>query len=187
MLVAAPAMLLNSQLVLPAGARVRYDPVRARRLRYRRFHRASMRVTVLTVIGPHEASIMGITLYGACLAGGRRLRRREIIALRLPSGYRITGRVRWRLGTRCGVMFSTPVADFARLVSEGALVQSLYRRRRSRMNRPRLAFEEDTDAGPPSAERISRLGEAVGKAWEMIERIFAARADKHRSTMRRFD
>ncbi len=185
MFIASPALPVKLPPLL-AGARIRYDASQARRLRYRRFRRARLDVTVLTVVGPHAATVRGITLYGACLHGGRRLRRREIVALRLPSGHRITGRVRWRLGTRSCVVFATPVADFARLISEGALVHSLRRRRPGPSDRPRMIFEVEGPDGQP-AVAVSRLREAVTKAWSLIEQVVAARAAKRKADMRRFD
>jgi hypothetical protein len=185
MLIAAPALSSKPPCPLPAGARIRHDTHRVRRLRYRRFRRARLHVTVLTVVGPHAATVTGITLYGACLQGGRRLRRREIVALRLPSGHRITGRVRWRLGTRSGVVFATPVADFARLISEGALVHSLRRRRLGPSDRPPMLFLPNGPDGQP-AVAVSRLRDAVAKAWSLIEQI-ASRAAKGKTVMRRFD
>ena len=63
---------------------------------------------------------------------GRRLKRCEIIALRLPSGWRVKGRVRWRLGRQCGITFCNPVAEFARILCEGAAVKSPAKRKRAR-------------------------------------------------------
>lgn len=172
---------------LPDGARIRYDASQVRRLRYRRFHRARLLVTVLTVVGPHEATVRGISLYGACLDGGRRLRRREIIALRLPSGHRVTGRVRWRLGTRAGMTFAAPVADFARLITEGALVHPRRRRRPVGSDRPRRIFVVDAPKAVQPTAAISRLCDAVGKAWGLIEQVIIARATRRGSDMRPFD
>lgn len=96
-------------------------------------------VCVLTMSGAHEAILRGLTLYGASLEGGRRLNRREFVALRLPSGRRVKARVRWRLGERCGVTFLTPVADFARLLRESRLINASPRqpRRRIALSGPR--------------------------------------------------
>lgn len=167
------------------GARIRYDALRARSLRYRRFHRANLRITVLTVIGSHLATVTGISLFGAVLHGGRRLRRHEIVALKLPSGQRITGRVRWRLGARAGVTFRSPVADFARLIGEGALV-STGRRRPARADRARALLAADISLAHDAAA-ITRLGLAVAKAWRVIEQAISARMVKRKSNVRRFD
>jgi len=77
--------------------------------------------------GTHRATLASITLYGASLDGGRRLRRREMLAMRLPSGGRVQARVRWRLGRRCGIQFMSPVADFARLLRESRLANGVLR------------------------------------------------------------
>ncbi len=108
----------------PAGTRIRFGSDKARRVkRCRRPRRTKFEVDVLTMGGTHRAGLASITLYSASLDGGRRLRRREIVALRLPSGGRVQGRVRWRLGQRCGVQLMSPVADFARLLRESRLVE----------------------------------------------------------------
>ncbi len=172
--------------IVHVGARIRYNPARARRLRYRRFHRTRLPVTVLTVVGPHLAVVRGITLFGACLKGGRKMRRREMVALRLPSGYRVTARVRWRLGAWVGVMFAAPVADFARLISEGALVQSSLKRRRTRSEPPVLNFKPPEGAVDRPGGEIGGLREAVAEAWRVIERALSARAAKRKSVARRF-
>jgi len=135
----------------PAGARIRYGAVKARWLRFRRGRRARLAVTVLTVIGSHEAVVSRITLYGASLHGGRRLKRREMIALRLPSGWRVKARVQWRFGSRCGIVFLTPVADFARLLCEGAVVRRTRKGRRS----PLVAFPIPAHRQWPLAARLA--------------------------------
>ena len=104
------------------GARIRSGSAKVRRMTPRRCRRSRLPIRVLTTSGSHCATVAGVTLYGACLDGGRKLRRREIIALQLPSGWRIKARVCWRLGRRCGIKFMTPVAEFARLLSEGAVI-----------------------------------------------------------------
>jgi hypothetical protein len=185
MLIAAPAAALMPPS-WPSGTRIRYDAEQVRRLRYRKFHRAKLTVTVLTVVGPHAATVRGISLFGACLHGGRRLRRREMVALKLPSGYRITGRVRWRLGSRAGVTFSSPVADFARLISEGALVRSGRRRRPSHPDRPRMLFAAAAQQQEPYVGD-SGLSRAVAKAWSIIERAIAARGGRSGADVRPFD
>ncbi len=171
----------------PPGVRIRRNAVLARRLRYRRFHRARLSVIAQTVIGPHPTTIRGITLYGACLQGGRRLRRREMIALRLPSGCRVTARVRWRLGTWAGIMFEAPVADFARLISEGALVQSPLHRRRARSGPPRLRFDAGDGAAGSPESAVAALWVAVDRAWQVIGRVLSARRRQRNSDLRRFD
>jgi hypothetical protein len=130
-----PAFELHALLVSPvsttairprirAGARVRFGSEEARRVkRCRPLRRTKLNVDILTMSGTHRAELASITLYGASLDGGRRLRRREMLALRLPSGGRVQARVRWRLGRRCGVQFLSPVADFARLLRENRLAQ----------------------------------------------------------------
>ena len=94
----------------PTRARIRYGTDMARWLRSRRGRRARLKVSVVTVVGSHQAMITRVTLFGAVLHGGRRLKRCEIVALRLPSGWRVKGRVRWRLGAQCGITFCNPVA-----------------------------------------------------------------------------
>lgn len=121
-----------------------------------------------------------ITLYGAILHGGRRLKRREIIALRLPSGWRVKARVQWRFGSRCEIAFMTPVADFARLLCEGAGVKS--RSKRQRMSPPSAQFPIPTHEelarsfGPGAAHRLAGLAARV--------RAFAARVRSWGAAMR---
>jgi hypothetical protein len=57
------------------------------------------------------------------------MQRRELVALRLPSGQRVKARVRWRLGRRCGVTYLEPVAGFARLLSENRAPRGRRRQR----------------------------------------------------------
>ncbi|HWV80088.1 MAG TPA: hypothetical protein VNZ50_01560 [Hyphomicrobiaceae bacterium] len=113
--------------------------------------------------GTHRAELASITLYGASLDGGRRLRRREMLALRLPSGVRVQARVRWRLGRRCGVQFLSPVADFARLLRENRLAQGTHVPSRPPGAAPWLS----TDQGSPmlrlrgALTRTQRLGRQI--------------------------
>jgi hypothetical protein len=113
--------------------------------------------------GVHRAELASITRYGASLDGGRRLRRREMLALRLPSGGRVQARVRWRLGRRCGVQFLSPVADFARLLRENRLAQ----RARAPSRTPSAAPLLDNDQGSPvrrfrgALTRTQRLGRQI--------------------------
>jgi hypothetical protein len=114
-----PAMFASPQVGCPIGARIRFGaPMTGRARRKRRPRRARLSLSLLTTSGPHEATLAAITLYGATLDARSRLRRRELVALRLPSGRRVKARVSWRLGRRCGVTFLTPVADFAHLLRE---------------------------------------------------------------------
>ena len=114
-----PAMFVSPQVGCPMGARIRFRAPMARlALRERRPRRTNLSLSLLTTSGPHEATLAAITLYGATLDTRSRLRRRELVALRLPSGRRVKARVSWRLGRRFGVTFLTPVADFAHLLRE---------------------------------------------------------------------
>ncbi len=116
---AFPAMFVSPQVGCPIGARIRFGAPMARRaLREWRPRRARLSLSLLTISGPHEATLAAVTLYGATLDARSRLRRRELVALRLPSGRRVKARVAWRLGRRCGVTFLTPVADYAHLLRE---------------------------------------------------------------------
>jgi hypothetical protein len=148
-----------------AGARIRFGADKAQLLRFRRGRRANLPVSVVTLVGRHEAVVTRITLFGAILHGGRRLKRREIIALRLPSGGRVKARVQWRFGSRCGIAFMAPVADFARLLCEGAGVQS--RSKRLRTPRPSAQFpvpsheELALAVGPSVAEQLAGVAARV--------------------------
>jgi hypothetical protein len=126
-----PMGLSTLRLGWPAGARVQFGAPKARLLPFRRGRRVRLAVRVVTVVGKHEAAVTRITLYGAVLHGGRRLKRREIIAVVLPSGWRVKARVQWRFGSRCGIAFMAPVADFARILCEGAVVRAPGKRSRS--------------------------------------------------------
>jgi hypothetical protein len=135
--------LSTQRLGWPAGARIQYGTPKARWLPFRRGRRVRLAVCVVTVVGKHQAVVTRITLYGAILRGGRRLKRREIIALRLPSGWRVKARVQWRFGSRCGITFMTPVADFARILCEGAVVKSHGKRSRSAAASARSLTHDD--------------------------------------------
>jgi hypothetical protein len=129
--IAKPVSIATPRLGWPAGVRIRYGAAKARSFVSRRGRRARLPVCVVTLLGRHDALVTRVTLYGAILHGGRRLKRREIIALRLPSGWRVKARVQWRFGSQCGVAFLTPVADFARMLCEGAAVKPRGKRRRA--------------------------------------------------------
>ena len=120
-----PALFVNGGFSpLPLGdpaprlrGRCRVGRVSARRLKSRRRpRRPALDLDVLTMSGAHRATLVSLTLYGATLASDARLRRREVVALRLPNGTRVNARVRWRLGRQNGVVFINPVADFAHLL-----------------------------------------------------------------------
>lgn len=129
--IAFPAVFVRPQYRRPAGVRLRFGDSRARCLKHsKRPRRTRLDVCVLTMSGSHRATLSTLTLYGASLNGGRRLNRRELLALRLPSGRRVKARVRWRFGRRCGVTFLAPVADFARLLSESGIARIRSGRRR---------------------------------------------------------
>jgi hypothetical protein len=155
-----PVGLSNPRLGWPMRARIRYGTDMARWLRSGRGRRARLAVCVVTVVGSHQAVITRVTLYGAVLRGGRRLKRREIIALRLPSGWRVKGRVRWRLGKQCGITFCNPVADFARILCEGPAVKSRGKRTRSPATAahfPMPSHEElALEAGPGLLHRLAK-------------------------------
>ena len=126
----SPLCLSEPRLGWPVRARIRFGAAKARWLRFRQGRRARLCVCVVTLVGRHEAVVTKVTLYGATLHGEHRLKRREIIALRLPSGWRVKARVQWRFGSRCGIAFMTPVADFARILCEGGAVKSRGKRLR---------------------------------------------------------
>jgi hypothetical protein len=150
---AVPGGFSNIRAGWPARARIRYGTDMARWLRSRRGRRARLAVSVVTVVGSHQAVITRVTLYGAILDGGRRLKRCEIIALRLPSGWRVKGRVRWRLGRQCGITFCNPVADFARILCEGGAVKPPRKRKRTRTRKshfPMPSHEELALAAGPN-------------------------------------
>lgn len=156
----------------PMRARIRYGTDMARWLRFGRGRRARLAVCVVTVVGSHQAVITRVTLYGAVLRGGRRLKRCEIIALRLPSGRRVKARVRWRLGAQCGIAFCQPVADFARILCEGPAVKSRGKRRRSRTVTAPFSIpsreEPALEAGPGTAERTTSF---AGQAKTFADRL----------------
>lgn len=148
----------------PHGARVRFGNEKATRLkRCRRLRRTQFNVDVLTLSGCHRATLASITLYGATLDSGSRLRRREILALRLPSGGRVQARARWRLGRRCGVQFLSPVADFARLLHESRLVQGAQVPSRAQRTTPPPA---NGDSDP-----LSRLRGALSRAQRLGRQV----------------
>jgi hypothetical protein len=161
---ATPLGMPKPGLSWPVGARIRLGAAKARWLRFGRGRRARLNVCVITLIGMHPAVVTRLTLYGAILSGGRRLKRREMIALRLPSGWRVKARVQWRFGSRCGVAFLTPVADFARILCEGAAVRSPEQRRRAPVSSARLAVvsQEPPPCAPAPAFTDRLLGLA---AW----------------------
>lgn len=121
------AMFVQPKTGCPIGARIRFGAREVRQaIRSRPPRRAHLGLSVLTTSGTLQATLSAMTLFGATLDSSARLRRRELVALRLPSGWRVKARVRWRLGKRCGVTFLTPVADFARLLRECRAAQSLH-------------------------------------------------------------
>ena len=146
---ATPVGLSRPRFDVPAGARIRFGAAKARGLQSRLGRRARLAVSVVTVIGSHQAVITRVTLYGACIGGGRRLKRREIIALRLPSGWRVKARVQWRFGSRCWIAFMTPVADFARILCEGAVVKPRGKRERASVTRPQFPIRTHEEPAPP--------------------------------------
>lgn len=148
-----------------AGVRIRYGLAKIRRVQLRRVRRARLLVTVQTTIGGHTAMLASVMLYGACLHGGRRLRRREVIAIKLPSGGRVKARVCWRLGQRCGVKFLSPIADFARLISEGAVIAPSLRTR-LRKAKPPLSWIEGPRA--VTAGRQPSTSDGVGFLRRMV-------------------
>lgn len=148
----------------PVGARVRFGSDKVRRIKCcRRPRRTKLDVDVLTMSGTHRGELASITLYGASLDGGRRLRRREMLALRLPSGARVQARVRWRIGRRCGVQFLSPVADFARLLRESRLAQRLCAPSRTQCAAPLLSNGKDSP--------LLRLREALSRAQRLGRQV----------------
>lgn len=124
----------------PAGARIRPGAAKSRWLKFRRGRRVRLDVCVVTLVGRHPAMITRATLYGAIIRGKHRLKRREMVALCLPSGWRVKARVQWRFGSRCGVAFLTPVADFARILCEGTTARSRDKRSRATVLPARLVI-----------------------------------------------
>jgi hypothetical protein len=162
-----------------AGVRIRYGLPKIRRVRFRRVRRARLWVTVQTTIGGHTAMLASVMLYGACLHGGRRLRRCEVIAIKLPSGARIKARVCWRLGQRCGVKFLSPIADFARLISERGVIRPPLRHRLRAIDPP-LGWIEGPRATRLQPRRRyddrSRLWSCVVAAVRAVgDRLFSRR------------
>lgn len=127
-----PAMFVRPEVGCPIGARIRFGSSKVHRaVHKRRARRTRLDLSLLTTSGPREATLAAMTLYGATLDAGHRLRRRELVAMRLPSGRRVKARVAWRLGKRCGVTFLSPVADFAQLLRECHAVHGTRRLRRA--------------------------------------------------------
>jgi hypothetical protein len=125
-----PALLITLEARRTDRARIRYGGAMARRLkRCRRPRRMRFEVNVLSTRGCQPCTIAAITLYGATLITESRLQRRELVALRLPSGQRVKARVWWRLGRRCGITYLEPVAGFARLLSENRALRGQRRPR----------------------------------------------------------
>jgi len=144
--------------------RIRQRPAKILGFKRRRFRRSRLPIRILTTVGAHSATLTRVTLYDACLVGGRRLRRREIVALRLPSGQRVKARVRWRLGARCGVTFMSPVADFARLLCEVGAILPSPRRQVPATSPPRRRST--------AAARVWRID--AGDGGRLLHRIAAA-------------
>ena len=127
-----PAMFVRPEVGCPIGARIRFGNSKVHRVVLKgRARRTRLDLSLLTTSGPREATLAAMTLYGATLDAGHRLRRRELVAMRLPSGRRVKARVAWRLGKRCGVTFLSPVADFAQLLRECHAVHGTRRLRRA--------------------------------------------------------
>lgn len=125
-----PALFSTPVAGHPQRARIRYGGTKTQRLRRcRRPRRMHFELCILTTRGSQACTITAITLYAATLTTASRLQRRELVALRLPSGRRIKARVRWRLGRSCGVTFLEPVAGFAHLLSESRARRDLRRQR----------------------------------------------------------
>jgi hypothetical protein len=174
--------LSNLRLRWPVRARIRYGTDMARWLKSRRGRRARLAVSVVTVIGSHQAVITRVTLFGAVLRGGRRLKRCEIIALRLPSGWRVKGRVRWRLGRQCGITFCNPVAEFARILCEGAAVKSPAKRKRARTTTAQFPLPTHQElalaTGPGVVDRLSGFAEWTKGCAERVRSWAAATRDR---------
>ena len=159
-----PLGLLTLGLGAPVGARIRSGGAKSRWLRARRGRRVRLDVCVVTLVGRHPAMITRATLYGAIIRGKHRLKRREMVALCLPSGWRVKARVQWRFGSRCGISFLTPVADFARILCEGATARSGERRLRTSVVPSRLGVAPLVVLpGTSSSGLAARL--AVLAAW----------------------
>jgi hypothetical protein len=170
--VAVPRGFSNTRLGWPMRARIRYGTDMARWLTSRRGRRARLAVSVVTVVGSHQAVITRVTLYGAVLHGGRRLKRCEIIALRLPSGWRVKGRVRWRLGRQCGITFCNPVADFARILCEGAAVKSPSKRKRARTHTAHFPVPSQEElALEAGLDLVGWLAGLAGRAESCADRL----------------
>lgn len=155
-----PALFVRSRSSGPLGARVRYRSLIARRaIRLRRPRRLRLNLSVLTTSGALTATLAGLTLYGATLDVRSPPRQRAVVALRLPSGWRVKARVRWRLGRRCGVTFLTPVADFARLLRESRTAGQGPRgpRRRPKMAAPRFERIDWRRRSQRTIARIQRM------------------------------
>lgn len=116
-------------------------------------------VNIATLVGRYPAILTRATLYGAILQAGHRLKRREMVAVCLPSGWRVKARVQWRLGSRCGVMLLAPVADFARILCEVAAANSDDKRRRTSAKPLQLSIAPlaplADGPSPPLAERLA--------------------------------
>jgi len=148
------------------SARIRFGPPVARRVIVgKRPRRLRIDLALLTMKGSIDATLVALTLYGATLQITAPPRRRELIALRLQSGKRIRARVSWRLGTRCGVTFLTPVADFARLLREWRANGSGARGNQRRVVTPLM---EHRRTRPNLAHRIKR---ALTKTRRMSRRL----------------
>lgn len=178
-----PLRLSTPSIGWPRGARVRFGAAKAGRLLYRRGRRARLAVCVVTCVGKHSAVVTKLTLYGAVLRGEHRLKRREIIALRLPSGWRVKARVQWRFGSRCGIAFLAPVADFARILCEGGAVKSSSKHNRAPAANA-LVAAPSREASPLSfapgfADRLAGLA-ARAKAYAERARSWAATNDEGR-------
>lgn len=179
---AAPlGMPTTARLSWPAGARIRLGAAKERWLRSRRGRRARLNVCVITLVGKHPAVVRRVTLYGAILCGGHRFKRRECIALRLPSGWRVKARVQWRFGSRCGIAFVTPVAGFARILCEGAAVRLPEQRRRAPVSSARLAPASHGPlpcaSGPAFTDRLLGLAAWARAHAERIRSWSATKRD----------